>query len=55
MLDPVDEPLVQEILTVLELDHQYTRLVEEWNHDLVARSDGAAGRPGNDWATGSEP
>jgi hypothetical protein len=37
MQDPQDEALVQEIMPVLELDHQYTRLVEAWNHDLVAQ------------------
>ena len=37
MLDPDDEALIQEILPVLELDHQYTRLVEAWNHDLVTQ------------------
>ena len=37
MQDPEDEALVQEIVPVLELDHQYTRLVEAWNHDLVAQ------------------
>ena len=37
MHDPDDEALIQEILPVLEVDHQYTRVVEEWNHDLVAQ------------------
>ena len=37
MHDPDDEALIQEILPVLEVDHQYTRLVKEWNHDLVAQ------------------
>ena len=37
MHDPEDEALIQEILPVLDLDHQYTRLVEEWNHELVAQ------------------
>ena len=37
MRDPEDEALIQEILPVLELDHQYTRLVEAWNHELVAQ------------------
>jgi hypothetical protein len=37
MHDPADEALIQEIVTVLDLDHQYTRLVEEWNHELVAQ------------------
>jgi hypothetical protein len=37
MDDPADEALIQEILPVLEVDHQYTRLVEAWNHELVAQ------------------
>ena len=37
MDDPEDEALIQEILPVLEVDHQYTRLVEAWNHELVAQ------------------
>ena len=37
MHDPDDEALTQQILPVLELDHQYTRQVEAWNHDLVAQ------------------
>ena len=37
MHDPADEALIQEILPALDLDHQYTRLVEEWNHELVAQ------------------
>jgi hypothetical protein len=37
MLDPADEAPVQEILPTLELDHQYTRLVEAWNHELVTQ------------------
>lgn len=37
MDDPADEALIQEILPVLDLDHQYTRLVEAWNHELVAQ------------------
>jgi hypothetical protein len=37
MGDPDDEALIREILPVLEVDHQYTRLVEEWNHELVAQ------------------
>ena len=32
-----DEALIQEILPVLDLDHQCTRLVEEWNHELIAQ------------------
>ena len=37
MHDPADEALIQKILPVLDLDHQYTRLVEAWNHELVAQ------------------
>lgn len=37
MHDPDGEALIQEILPVLELDHQHTRLVEVWNHQLVAQ------------------
>ena len=37
MDDPEDEALIQEILPVLEVDHQYTRLVEAWNHELIAQ------------------
>lgn len=37
MHDPADEALIREILPVLDLDHQYTRLVEEWNHELTAQ------------------
>jgi hypothetical protein len=37
MDDSEDEALIQEILPVLEVDHQYTRLVEARNHDLVAQ------------------
>ena len=37
MLDPEDEALIHQILPVLEVDHQYTRLVEERNHELVAQ------------------
>ena len=37
MQDPEDEALIQEMLPVLDLDHQYTRLVEAWNHELVAQ------------------
>ena len=37
MHDPDDEALIKEILPVLELDHHYTRLLEAWNHDLVAQ------------------
>jgi hypothetical protein len=37
MHDSDDEALIQEMLPVLDLDHQYTRLVQAWNHDLVAQ------------------
>ena len=37
MHDPADEALIREILPALDLDHQYTRLVEEWNHEFVAQ------------------
>jgi hypothetical protein len=36
MPDP-DEALIEQILPVLELDHQYSRSVEAWNHDRVAQ------------------
>ncbi|MBA2560253.1 MAG: hypothetical protein H0V07_10295 [Propionibacteriales bacterium] len=47
MHDPADEALIQEILPVLDLDHQYTRLVEAWNDELLAqirRCGSAAGK-----------
>ena len=37
MHHPDDEALTREIQPVLDLDHQYTRHVEAWNHDLVAQ------------------
>ncbi len=37
MYDQEDEALVQEMLPVLDVDHQYTRSVEAWNHDRVAQ------------------
>ncbi len=37
MHDLADEALIQEIVPVLDLDHQYTRLVEEWNHELITQ------------------
>jgi hypothetical protein len=37
MHDPDDEALIEQILPVLDLDHQYTRLVEAWNQDRVAQ------------------
>jgi hypothetical protein len=36
MRDPEDVALVREILPALEVDHQYTRLVEGWNQNLLA-------------------
>lgn len=47
MKDPDDEALIREILPVLDLDHQYTRLAEGWNRELVEqirRCGRAAGR-----------
>jgi hypothetical protein len=37
MHDPADEALIREILPVLDRDHQYTRMVEASNPDLVAQ------------------
>lgn len=37
MPDPDDEELIQQILPVLDLDHQYSRLVEAWNQDLISQ------------------
>lgn len=37
MHDAADVALVQKILPVLNLDHQCTRPLEAWNHDLVAQ------------------
>jgi hypothetical protein len=37
MDDPEHEALIQKILPALEVDHQFTRLVEEWNHELVGQ------------------
>lgn len=37
MHDLADEALIQEIVPVLDLDHQYTRLVEAWNHELITQ------------------
>ena len=37
MDDPEDEALIREILPILDLDHQYTRLAEAWNHELIAQ------------------
>jgi len=55
MHDPADEALIQEIVTVLDLDHQYTRLVEEWNHELVAQIRRCGRHAGKRLATRSEP
>jgi hypothetical protein len=47
MHDSNDEALIQQILPVLDLDHQYTRLAEAWDQDRVAqirRCGRAAGR-----------
>ena len=37
MYDETDEELTQEILPVLEIDHQYVRLVEAWNQEIIAQ------------------
>jgi len=37
MYDATDEELIQRILPVLEIDHQYARHVEAWNQDLIAQ------------------
>lgn len=37
MQDPEDEVLIQEMLPVLDVDHQHMRLVEAWNRDRVAQ------------------
>jgi len=37
MYDETDEELIQRILPVLEIDHQYVRHVEAWNQDLIAQ------------------
>jgi hypothetical protein len=37
MYHATDEELIQRILPVLEIDHQYARHVEAWNHDLIAQ------------------
>lgn len=36
-MHPDDEPLLDEITIALEIDHQYRRLVEVWNQELVDR------------------
>lgn len=38
MCDETDEELIQRILLVLEIDHQYVRHVEAWNQDLIAQT-----------------
>ena len=55
MHDPDDEALIQQILPVLDLDHQYTRLVEAWNHELGAQIRRCGRQAGNNWATRSRP
>lgn len=37
MYDETDKELIQRILPVLEIDHQYVRHVEPWNQDLIAQ------------------
>jgi hypothetical protein len=37
MHDTDDEALIQQILPVLDLDHQYTRLVEAWSQACIAQ------------------
>lgn len=37
MYDEADEGLIEQILPVLDIDHQYVRLVENWNQDLVTQ------------------
>ena len=37
MPDPADETLIEQIVPVLELDHQYSRVVEAWNFDLITQ------------------
>jgi len=42
-----DEPLIAEMMPVLDIDHQYVKHVEEWNQELVdqiRRCGRAAGR-----------
>lgn len=38
MRDQRHEALIQEILSVLDLDHQYTCLVEAWSQDRIPQS-----------------
>jgi hypothetical protein len=37
MYDATDEELIQRILPVLEIDHQYARHVGAWDQDLIAQ------------------
>ncbi len=37
MLYPKNEALIQQIRSALVVDHQYTRLVEGWSHELVVQ------------------
>jgi hypothetical protein len=37
MYDATDEELIQRILPVLEIDHQYARQVEAWDQDLISQ------------------
>lgn len=37
MYDETDEELIQRVLPVLEIDHQYVRHVESWNQELIAQ------------------
>jgi hypothetical protein len=41
-----DEALIQEMLPVLDLNHQNVRTVESWNEDLVAQIRRRCGRAG---------
>jgi len=37
MYHATDEELIQRILPVLEIDHQYARHVQAWDQDLIAQ------------------
>ena len=37
MHDETDEELIDQVLPVLDIDHQYVRLVENWNQDRIAQ------------------
>jgi len=50
MFDETDEPLIQEISPVIEIDHQYVRTVDGWNQDLVEQIR-RCGPPAVGWAT----